>query len=427
MIESAIIALREGIEIALVIGLLIVYLRKLNQGGLVIWVYGGLILAVGASFGGAFVLERFSIDQESLEGWFELAAAVFVMTMITWMWLTSKKIRSNIEEKVNAIVESPAGWKTGFGILSFTFLMVFREGLETAVFLQAVAFSSAGWAVLAGTLAGVAIATAFAVLFIRGSVRIDIARFLKVTAITLLVFTLQLIANALHEFYEYGVFAANPAMMGILGPIVQHDLLFIAAIVSIPAIMMIFPGNKGGAGTKTGSSRKWQLAAAAGAIGIICFLGVGDIFSGKENMDFSAQALTPSGGLVTIPLAGVGDGALHRYSINDQGLEIRFFVIRLGVGKFATAFDACHACYSYGHYYLKEGQLICSQCDAPAPLSKLHPSLGEEGVDPENSGSMEGNGCYPIYLPSRIRNGAIEVTLADLRSQRKYFDISPVQ
>jgi hypothetical protein len=341
------------------------------------------------------------------------------------MWRAAKEIRAEIEEKLDSLTGSSASWKAHLGIMSFTFLMILREGLEAAVFLQAVAFNTSEWLGVAGTVTGLLCATVFAVLFIRGSVRIDIGRFLKVTAITLVVFSIQLIINAAHEFYEYGVFPASPKMMGILGPIVQHEILFIIAIVSIPALMLLIPGRN--SPPPFSAERRWQLTACIAGIGIVFFLGMGDIFSSNHDVDLSSTAISPlpSNGLIQIPLSGVGDGHLHRYSINDNGLEIRFFVLRTGLGKFATAFDACYACYSYGRYYLKNGELVCSQCDAISPLSKLHPSLDEEPQDSTNTGSMEGNGCAPIYLPSRIDNGFVAVKLSDLQKKRKYFDISP--
>lgn len=424
MIESTIIALREGIEIALVIGILIVYLQKTERSFLTPAVYVGLILAIIASIGGAMLLEKFAIDNESLEGYFELVAAVFVISMIVWMWRTAKYIRKEIEEKINSITQTSASWKMRIGIAGFTFLMIVREGLEAAIFLQAVAFNTGEWLGMLGTIIGISLATVFAVLFIRGSVKIDIARFLKVTAVTLIIFSLQLIINAIHEFYEYGILPASPKMMGILGPIVQHEIFFITAIISIPAIMLLIPGKK--SSPSFSMDRRWQISACIAGIGIIFFLGMGDIFSSNHDMSLSSEPISPlpSNGIIQIPLSNVGDGHLHRYSIDDNGLEIRFFVLRTGLGKFATAFDACYACYSYGHYYLKNGELICSQCDAPSPLSKLHPSLEEE-PDSTNTGSMEGNGCAPIYLPSKIDNGFVLVKIADLQKKRKYFDISP--
>src|SRR6267154_1395699 len=154
MIETMIIATREGIEIALVLGILIVYLRKIQRTSLIASVYLGLTLAVVASVGGAFVLQKLAIDQESLEGYFMLIAASFVISMIVWMWATAKKIRSTIETKVNTLVEAETSWKAHLGILTFTFLMIVREGLETAIFLQAVIFSTGAWRGVVGTTIG---------------------------------------------------------------------------------------------------------------------------------------------------------------------------------------------------------------------------------------------------------------------------------
>ena len=425
MIESLIIALREGIEIALVIGILVVYLRKIHQAHLVNSVFWGLGLAILASGGGAIALQRLAIDQESIEGYFQLIAAIFVISMVVWMWITGKKIRLEIESKVNNIVELSIPWRAQLGILIFTFFMIVREGIETAIFLQAVSLTSGGWQSFLGTTAGFAIATAFAVLFIRGSIKIDIVRFLKVTAITLLIFTFQLIANAFHEFYEYGVFPASPKMMGILGPIVQHEVLFIIAIISIPAIMFLIPGKRASQAASAPGQRRWQLSAAIASVGIVLFLGVGDIFSTNPAIDLTSEFMAlPASGAIEIPVSKISDNNIHRFSIKDDGLEIRFFVLRTGLGKFATAFDACYACYSYGRYYLKNGELICSQCDAPSSIMKLKPTGEVPEPDPNNSGSMEGNGCAPIYLPSRLNNGNIEIRVSDLQKQRKYFDIT---
>ena len=142
-------------------------------------------------------------------------------------------------------------------------------------------------------------------------------------------------------------------------------------------------------------------------------------------MDLSSTFLdVPKTGTLLIPVDKINDGNIHRFSIKDGDLEIRFFVLRTGLGKFSTAFDACYACYGYGRYYLKKGELICSLCDAPSPLKKLKPTVEEDQTDEDNSGSMEGNGCAPIYLPSHLQDGNIIVKLADLQARRKYFDIS---
>ncbi|MBI4546683.1 MAG: DUF2318 domain-containing protein [Ignavibacteriae bacterium] len=425
MIESLIIALREGIEVALVLGILIAYLKTIQHSTLIKSVYSGFVLAILASIGGAILLQKFTIDHESFEGFLMLVAALFVISMIIWMWVTAKKIRKEIQKKVDNIVEHSAPWQAHIGIFMFTFLIIIREGIETAIFLQAVALSTGAWHSIVGTILGLSCATMFAILFIRGSTRIDIPRFLKVTAITLLIFTFQLILNAFHEFYEYGIFPANPQMMGILGPIVQNNTLFILAIISIPALMLIIPGKKKASMPAATLYRRWQLSAGIVSMCLVFFLGMGEVFSTDYSMDLSSQWIdVPQGDLIKIPLSSVGDGKIHRYSIKDQNLEIRFFILRTGLGKFVTAFDACYACYSYGKYYLKKGELICSLCDAPSSLSILKAAADEPEPDAENSGSMEGNGCSPIYLPSKIENGNVVIGLNDLRKKRKYFDIT---
>ena len=424
MIESAIIALREGIEISLVIAILFVYLQKIKKDFLIKSVYAGIAAAFLASAGGAVLLLKLGIDSESLEGFFMLFAAFFVISMIVWMMIAAKGIKSEIEGKLDSIIGGAPSWKAYLGVFTFTFFMIFREGLETAVFLQAVALSTGAWKSILGTSIGLALATVFCVLFIRGSVRIDIGKFLKVTACTLVVFTLQLFVNAFHEFYENGVFPASPRMMAILGPIVQNDTFFIIAIITIPAFMLLIPGRKKDDAPKP--SRRWQLGAGITAICIILFLGVGEIYSSSPVMNLNAEPVMPDKtGNIEIPLSSVGDGNIHRYSIKDGNLTIRFFVIRTDLGKFSTAFDACKACYSYGRYYLKNKQLICSQCEAPSPLSSLRPSVDDAVPDSTGTQSaMEGNGCHPIFLPSHISHGNVIVTVADLQSQRKYFDIT---
>ncbi|HLX12632.1 MAG TPA: Fe-S-containing protein [Bacteroidota bacterium] len=420
MIETTIIALREGIEMALVIGILIVYLRKISAVNLIRTVYLALAAAIAASIGGAVVMERLGFDSEALEGYFLLFASIFVLSMIVWMWTTSRKIKNEIEEKVDSIIGGKTTWRAHFGIFIFAFFMIVREGMETAVFIQAVSTTTDGWKSILGTSVGLALAAIFGVLFIRGSVKIDIGRFLKITACTLAIFTLQLLTNALHEFYENGVLPASPKMMGILGPIVQNGALFIGAILTIPGFMLVFPGWNP---NREKSQRRWQLIGGIATICIVLFLGVGDVFSANTAEDLSAAPITvPVSGVISIPVSSVNDGYLHRYSIQDSGLTIRFFAIRTKTGKFATCFDACRACYGYGKYYMKKGELICSQCDAPAPLSKLKPSIDlTDTLDSENP--MQGNGCVPVYLPSHIENGNIQIAVKDIQAQRKYFDI----
>lgn len=429
MVESFIILLREGIEVALVVGILIVYLRKLNRPNLLSSIYLGFGLACLASVVGAVLFQKFALDHEKLEGYLLLAAVLFVTTMIVWMWRTAKSIRGEIEGRVQTIITKDSTWQVRLGILLFTFLLVFREGIETAVFLGAVSFSQSALQSFIGVTLGVSTAIAFGVLFVKGSVRIDVARFLKVTAIVLLIFGTQLIVNALHEFYELGVLPPQPAAMGILGPIVRNNLLFILAILSIPAFMFIIPStHRAEKDTeKSPSKMRWQLVAGLTTLSIVFFLGFDDVFSSRTETTIEpAQSVRLNDGYVHIRLSDVDDGALHRYTLKQDTVDIRFIVLRTGLNSFTTAFDACRPCYNYGKFYVSGSDIICSQCDAASPISKLSRANHWNGQEQDSSvigSSSDDAGCFPISLRSRIDDGQILISAEDLQNKREYFEV----
>ncbi|MGH2568296.1 MAG: Fe-S-containing protein, partial [Bacteroidota bacterium] len=352
-------------------------------------------------------------------------AALFVTTMVVWMWRTGRHIKKEIEKKIDSLVARESSWRMRVGVFLFAFLMVVREGIETVIFLRAVTSGEGlGWAAV-GVIAGASLAVVFGFLFVRGSMRIDIGRFLKVTAVVLLVFVAQLIVNGLHEFYELGVFPASPEMMSILGPIVRNNLLFIFAIISIPALMFVIPERKRVALEPSPSNRRWQLGAGIASLSLICFLGFSSLYnSGGDGKITPAQRVVADNGVISLPVVGLLDGGLHRfYWMDEDGTEIRFFALRAVGGSFATAFDACRACYNYGYYYLDGGELICSVCEAPTEMTKLAvAAVGDE----ELSGSMEGLGCAPLFLQSRLKAGSLQLTVKDLMKNKKYFQTNHV-
>jgi high-affinity iron transporter len=429
MIESFIILLREGIEVALVISILIVYLRKVGQPHLLRFVYLGLGLAVVASITGALIFQKLALDNEAIEGYFLLAAAVFVASMIIWMWRTAKGIKREIEQKLNTIIGKASSGKVQTGILAFSFLMVFREGIETAVFLGAVSFRQNSFASFLGGLFGVLGAIAFGVLFVKGSVRINVGRFLKVTAVVLLIFVAQLLLNAIHEFFEMGVLPPRPAVMGIIGPVVRNNLLFILAILSIPAFMFMIPNarRQTDRAERTHSPKRWQFAAGLLTLSIVFFLGFDDVFSSRSVTAIeAAHPVNVNSGFVRIPLSEVDDGALHRYTLTQDSINIRFLVMRTGLSGYATAFDACRPCYDYGEFYISGGNIICSQCEAAYPVSRLSRLSEHESTQVESpavASSSDDAGCFPMYLRSRVENGTILISVDDIQSKREYFEI----
>ncbi len=425
MFESFIITLREGVEIALIVGLLLIYLSKIGLPGLKKFVFAALLMAGLLSAVIAVILEKLALDFELFEGYLLFVAAVFVTLMVVWMWRTARMIRREIEHRVDSLVAQPSSLRVKAGVFLFAFLMVVREGIETVIFLRAVTAGGTLWGAPLGVVLGAGAAVAFGFLFVKGSMRIDIARFLKVTAVVLLVFVCQLLVNGVHEFYELGVFPASPTMMSVLGPIVRNNLLFVLAIICIPAILFMVPGKKKITATSPLPNRGWQVAAGVSSFSIIFLLGFSGIYASRAEVRISPPLkVYAERGVIHIPVNELLDGNLHRYGwLDEEGIQIRFFALRTPGGSFATAFDACRACFNYGYYYLDGGELICSVCEAPSEMSKL--AVATEGAD-ELNGSMEGMGCAPLHLSSKLENGSVLVKVDDLLKNKKYFETSHI-
>src|SRR5574341_171886 len=143
MLEAMVVTLREGIEAALVVGILLAYLRKSGRESLARYVLLGLGAAVLASMAGAAPIQRYGLDPENeiWEGTVMFVAAGLVGSLVVWMWRTGRSVRQRLEARLDSLagqagavtVESRAA----LGVFTFAFLMVLREGVETVLFLAA--------------------------------------------------------------------------------------------------------------------------------------------------------------------------------------------------------------------------------------------------------------------------------------------------
>src|SRR5438876_9851502 len=164
-----------------------------------------------------------------------LAAAFFVVTMIIFMMKTGRRLKGQIEGKVGIL----AGEDAWFSLFLFVFLMVLREGVETVLILGAVTLNSTELLSFLGTLLGVLVAIAFGVMFVKGSVRIDLRKFFKITTVILFFVAAQLLVTGLHELSENGVIPSNKAEMATIGPIVRNDWFFAVTILALTAMMIL--------------------------------------------------------------------------------------------------------------------------------------------------------------------------------------------
>src|SRR5580698_2457332 len=235
MLQAFIITLREGVEASLIVGIIFAYLTKIGRNELKRTVFYALAAAVAASIAVAVVISRLNFNPDIFEGWVMLAAAAFVVSMIWFMQKTARSLKGHIEGKISSLVENTS--RTG--LFFFVFLLVLREGVETVLILSAVSLNSTELLSFTGTLLGIATAVVFGVLFIRGSVRINLQRFFRITSVILYFVTFQLIVSGLHELSENGVLPSSTAEMRYIGPIVRNDLFFFVTMLTLAALMIL--------------------------------------------------------------------------------------------------------------------------------------------------------------------------------------------
>src|SRR6266705_402928 len=236
LLQAFIVTLREGVEAALIIGITLAYLTKIGRPDLRKSVFAALASALVASIGVAIGLSRFQFNEDLFEGWVMLAASFFVVTMIVFMMKTGRKLKGQIEGKIGSL----AGRGSQLGVFLFVFLMVLREGAETVLVLSAVSLNFSALLSFLGTLLGVVAAIVFGVMFVKGSVRINLQKFFRVTTVILFFVAAQLLISGLHELSENGVISSSKQEMALIGPIVRNDFFFFVTIVALAALMVLF-------------------------------------------------------------------------------------------------------------------------------------------------------------------------------------------
>src|SRR5437868_4970018 len=235
MLQALIITLREGVEAALIVGITLAYLAKIGRPELRKLVYWALGAAFVCSLAAAVAISHFELNQDIFEGWIMLAASVFVASMVIFMMRAGKTMKGSIESKVGGL----AGTGSQIGLFAFIFLMVLREGVETVLILATVSFNTSELLRFLGTLIGVALAVVFGVMFVKGSVRIDLRKFFRITTVILFFVAAQLVVTGLHELSENGVIPSNKAEMATIGPIVRNDWFFAVTILALAGVMIL--------------------------------------------------------------------------------------------------------------------------------------------------------------------------------------------
>jgi high-affinity iron transporter len=202
------IMLREGLEAALVVGIIASYLRQTGRAAWLPAVWVGVFLAIALSlFVGAglqFASHEFPQKvQEIFEACVGLIAVVVLTAMVFWMRKAGRTIGGELRQSVDHAMAGSGG--AAWALIGMAFFAVAREGLESIFFLLAIFQQSAGPSAFLGALAGVVVAAALGFAFYWGGVRIDLRRFFRWTGVFILIVAAGLLASVLRNLHEAGV------------------------------------------------------------------------------------------------------------------------------------------------------------------------------------------------------------------------------
>ena len=205
MLSTFVIALREGLEAALIVGILVAYLVRSERRHLMKALWSGVAIAIAASLGFGAILSFTSAEltpdgEKLFAGLTSLIAVALVTWMVFWMKRTARTLRDELHGKVDsAIMGGP------ISLALVAFFAVVREGLETALFIYA-NFKTVGAASSAtvGLVLGLALAVALGYLIYNRSVKLNLSKFFTVTGVALIIVAAGVLSYGVHEFQELG-------------------------------------------------------------------------------------------------------------------------------------------------------------------------------------------------------------------------------
>ena len=263
MFAAYLIMLREGVEAALIVGIVASYLKQSGrtQWLPMVWVGVGAAVAVCLAVGVALVSANREFpqrEQELFEGLVALLATAILTSMVFWMKKAARSIKTQLHDSIDNALRP--GDRQGLALIGMVFFAVGREGLESLFFLLAIIQQSEGWAVPLGAALGLASAVAVGFAIYYGGVRLNLRRFFLWTGAFIIFVAAGLLAGAVRAFHEAGLwnglqntafdFSSVLSQDGLIGtllssvfgyqeaPTVGEVLVYFAFL--IPALILFF-------------------------------------------------------------------------------------------------------------------------------------------------------------------------------------------
>ncbi len=207
MLSSFLITLREGLEAALIIGIILAYLARTGnrQGFKPVWL-GALLAIVASLIAGTAIFVLAGEFTGQAEEIFEGFAMFLAVGVLTWMIFWMRKQAANIKAHLHAQIKSVLTGGSSLGLVVIAFVVVVREGIETVLFLfAATRVAESPLLFTLGGFLGLAIAVLIGYGIYKGTSRLNIRVFFNVTSLVLIIFAAGLLAHGIHEFHEAGL------------------------------------------------------------------------------------------------------------------------------------------------------------------------------------------------------------------------------
>jgi high-affinity iron transporter len=224
MIAAVLLGFREGLEAALILGIVLSVLRRFGRRDQerIAWLGAGLAAVVSLAVGIGLYALGTSFEgraEQIFEGLTMLLAAGVLTWMIFWMARQGRAVQTQMEQDIDRAAKKNGRW----AVFSLAFLAVVREGIELALFLTAATFTATAAATLAGGLLGLVLAALAGWLIFATTTRLDVRAFFRVTSILLILFAAGLVGHSVHEFNEAGIIPAVVEHVWNINPVLDEN------------------------------------------------------------------------------------------------------------------------------------------------------------------------------------------------------------
>jgi high-affinity iron transporter len=225
---AGVVALREGFEASLVVGIVLAFLDRTGRRDGFSTVWAGVAAAVAISVAAGVVLFTIGAELDGTAGAvFEGSAAILAAVLLTWMIFWMRRQARSIRKEIEGRVSTALAQGSAVGLAAIAFVGVLREGVETALFLFSTTEESSPVVSFVGGLIGLSLAVLLGYAFYRGSSRLNLRIFFQATSFLLLLFAAWLLTKGLHELSEGGVIPeSEPLLFGAFAALAAPTLYF---------------------------------------------------------------------------------------------------------------------------------------------------------------------------------------------------------